>query len=336
MCIRDISRQDAPLADVDLKVWDGNTIVYSTSYFGGTDPLTTEQGKTPDSILVIYRVYNGSSVGSDNVTQMKIRFGDWFKSDQSLLDEYEQFDFDVPVFRITNQNTDVEYNYIQRAIDNATAGDWIFLSGLGGQNYKENIVVDKDIHLEGADYASPNICGRWCDEEGSGSPPLYNNSLPGITVTADNAWIQDIRVSGFDTGIKIDNASGVVLNAVKVLSSSSGVDGEGVGVGIDVVGSEDVSIFGAYVSHSWSDNVRVDSLSHNITIQGINSRYSNGAGIVIASDGAFINNSMIELNNLNGCHISGADATISQTWIYDNGMNGIYLNGVIFSNHSQQ
>ena len=48
-----VSRLDEPLADVDLKVWDGSMIVYSTPFFGGTDSMTTDQGKTPNSILVI-------------------------------------------------------------------------------------------------------------------------------------------------------------------------------------------------------------------------------------------------------------------------------------------
>ena len=112
------------------------------------------------------------------------------------------------------------YSYIQRAIDNSTAGDTV---SLGSVEYNENIVVDKEIILTGVDYDSTIIAGIG---GGSGSPPVYDSSLPGINVTADDAVIRWIQVRNFDTGIRVDDASGVWLAAVKVLDSQ--------GVGIDL------------------------------------------------------------------------------------------------------
>ena len=60
-------------------------MVYSTQYFGGSDPKTSYEGTT-EPILVIYRFYNGSSSGSANVTNSQIRLGDWFDSKQDILD----------------------------------------------------------------------------------------------------------------------------------------------------------------------------------------------------------------------------------------------------------
>ncbi|HIC62399.1 MAG TPA: hypothetical protein EYO72_06790, partial [Marine Group III euryarchaeote] len=204
-----VSRLDEPLADVDLKVWDGSMIVYSTPFFGGTDSMTTDQGKTPNSILVIYRVYNGSSVGSDNVTQMKVRVGDWFKFEQSLLDEYKTFDFDVPVFRITNQNTAVEYNYIQRAIDNATAGDTIFLSP---SEYNEPINITEEITLYGQVGASTII-------NGDGST--------GIIVSEDSVTIKNLEIINaneeFSIGIDVNDSEDTVITNVRFGTSTYGI-----------------------------------------------------------------------------------------------------------------
>ena len=243
---------------------------------------------------------------------------------KDIIDEYTIFDFNVPHFRITNDGfPEHDFAYVQRAIDNATAGDTILLAE---GEYNQNIIVDKDITLSGVpevpEFGGPDyaviIQGTG---GGSGSPPLYNSSLPGITVTAEDAKVQWLQVRNFSTGIRIDGASGVELYQVGVVDSQ--------GIGIDVVQSEDVVIFVAEVHRSGGDNIRVDSLSHQIYLQSIGANTADGSGISIASDGSSVKNSNLYRNDLYGCHISGSDATISDTYSWQNGMNGIKLQGVI-------
>jgi hypothetical protein len=120
---------------------------------------------------------------------------------------------------------------------------------------------------------------------------------------------------------EVDGADGVRLSDVKVLDSQ--------GVGIDVVQSENVLIESVYVSGSSEDNIRADNSSHQITIRDTISVDSSNAGIAITSDGVFVDNATLSSNDLYGCHLSGADATISGSQIHDNGINAIYLNGVL-------
>ena len=124
-----VSRDGSSMSDVDIKVWDGNNVIYSTDYFGGSDELTDAYGQTPD-IVVIYRVFNGSSTSTDNTTKFKIRVGDWFKTAISETDETRaDIDFDVPEFTVYNPDglnsykDEGYYSYIQRAIENSTDGD---------------------------------------------------------------------------------------------------------------------------------------------------------------------------------------------------------------------
>ena len=128
------------MQNVDLRVKDGSTTVYSTPYFGGSNSKTSSSGSLSSDILVIYRVYDGSSTATDNETSVKVRIGDWFKLSQDTIEERTVFDFNVPHFRVENTDTSTKYAYVQTAIDNATAGHTIVLeAGI----YRENIVIDK-------------------------------------------------------------------------------------------------------------------------------------------------------------------------------------------------
>ena len=122
-----ISRLGSPLQNVDLRVKDGSTTVYSTPYFGGSNSKTSSSGSLSSDILVIYRVYDGSSTGTDNETSVKVRIGDWFKLSENTIEERTVFDFNVPHFRVENTDTSTKYAYVQTAIDNATAGHTIVL-----------------------------------------------------------------------------------------------------------------------------------------------------------------------------------------------------------------
>ncbi|MDC0526618.1 right-handed parallel beta-helix repeat-containing protein, partial [Euryarchaeota archaeon] len=204
-----VSRDDVPLNDVDVKVWDSDNIIYSTDYFGGTNSKTDSQGKVPEDIELTYRVFNGSSTAIDNVTKIKIRVGDWFKTETSETDETRvDIDFDVPVFRIINQDTSVEYNYIQRAIDNASAGDTIFL--LSGE-YNENIEITEEIILKGNGTSTVISV----DAEASASRPA-------IKVSEDNVVIENLKIIGWN-GIIVNNSKDTAISDIKFVVGSYGI-----------------------------------------------------------------------------------------------------------------
>ena len=66
-----VTRDGTPLEGVDVKVWDGDTTVYSTEYFEGNDDKTDSDGFVRN-ILAIYKVYDGSSSGNENTTHIKV------------------------------------------------------------------------------------------------------------------------------------------------------------------------------------------------------------------------------------------------------------------------
>ena len=204
-----VSREDSPLSDVDIKAWDGDNVIYSTDYFGGTNSKTDSQGKAPEDIELIYRVFNGSNTATDNVTKIKIRVGDWFKTEISETDEIRvDIDFDVPVFRIINQDTAVEYNYIQRAIDNASAGDTIFLSS---SEYNEPINITEEIILKG-----------------NGTSTIINgDGSTGIIVSEDSVTIKNLKIINaneeFSTGIDVNDSEDTVITSVRFGTSTYGI-----------------------------------------------------------------------------------------------------------------
>ena len=168
---------------------DDNTTVYSTAYFGGSDSKTAYTGSLASDILVIYRMYDGSSTATDNETSVKVRIGDWFKLSQDTIEEYAVFDFNVPHFRVENTDTSTKYAYVQTAIDNATAGDIIVLeAGI----HRENIVIDKQLTLIGGTasetivwdgvHTSVGSIFTVDNSDGLGAPPVANSSRAGITV----------------------------------------------------------------------------------------------------------------------------------------------------------
>ena len=106
-----VTRDGTPLEGVDVKVWDGDATVYSTEYFEGSDDKTDSDGFVRN-ILAIYKVYDGSSSGTENTTHIKVRYGDWFLSESDIFDKYTVISVDIPVFRVYNTNSEDGYNSV--------------------------------------------------------------------------------------------------------------------------------------------------------------------------------------------------------------------------------
>ena len=51
-------------------------VLYSSSYFGGSDPLTNSEGLTPIFLAPIEK-YDGSSTPFEVVTSITVRYVDW-------------------------------------------------------------------------------------------------------------------------------------------------------------------------------------------------------------------------------------------------------------------
>ncbi|MEC7135335.1 MAG: right-handed parallel beta-helix repeat-containing protein, partial [Candidatus Thermoplasmatota archaeon] len=310
-----VTSENSPVQGADLKVWDGDSIIYSTEYFGGNDDKTDSNGLIED-ILAIYKVYDGSSSGTENTTYIKVRYGDWFLSENEVFDEQIMISVDVPVFRVYNADKEVGYNYIQSAIDNASAGDQILLS-LG--TFNENIVIDKALTLSGVGNGTIITVEQ---SSGMGSPPFANWNLPGVNVTASDVTISNLLVSNFSTGISAFQADELVLSYVYV------EDIEGIGIHVD--SSTDVSIGDSSIIRSVSSNIVVEDNSTGVFIQNSVIGWSDESGVIVRknSDDFEMTNVLLDENEDYGCLLSSNNAIITYSNLHNNGLNGVFIQSV--------
>ena len=269
-----------------------------------------------ENILAIYKVYDGSSSGTENTTYIKVRYGDWFLSENEVFDEQVTISIDVPVFRVYNTDKQVGYNYIQSAIDNASAGDEIILS-LG--TFNENIVIDKALTLSGAGTGTIITVEQ---SSGMGSPPIANWNLPGVNVTASDVTIANLLISNFSTGISAFQADDLVLSYVYV------EDIEGIGIHID--SSTDVSIGDSSVIRSVSSNIIVEDNSTGVFIQNSVIGWSDESGVIVRknSDDFEMTNVLLDENEDYGCLLSSNNAIITYSNMHNNGLNGVFVQSV--------
>ena len=307
-----VTRDGTPLEGVDVKVWDGDTTVYSTEYFEGSDDKTDSDGFVRN-ILAIYKVYDGSSSGTENTTHIKVRYGDWFLSESDIFDKYTIINVDIPVFRVYNTNSEDGYNYIQRAIDNASAGDEIILSA---GTFNENILIDKELTLTGSGIGTIITVQP---PFGMGSPPIADWRVPGINVTSSNVAITNVLISNFTVGILASNADSLRLDSVHV----SGIQG----IGIHILSSENVEANEVTIEGSEGSNIIVEDNSTGMSISNSLIGWSEESGIIVRQDSDFFEMSHVNIENNEdyGCLISSDYADLSNVVIINNGLNGIYL-----------
>ena len=229
-----VTQNGTDLSDVDVKIWNNTEIFYATSGYGGADTKTVS-GTMLTSVEFAFKEYIGGSSGSENLINIEITHIDFVKKTTlSGSEGYPEFcyqctiyaDFEVPLFRVYNDNSGNGYYYLQSAIDSATSGDKLLVYSSA---YYENIEVDKSLTIEGQGMVAPIIIGD-INNTGFGSPPV-NSSGIGIEITAENVDVSNIRISNFSTGMKISSANAHVHNvdifdtlgyAIFIDSSSSG------------------------------------------------------------------------------------------------------------------
>jgi len=322
-----VSRLGSPLQNVDIRVMDGNMSVYSTAYFGGSDSKTASTGSLASDILVIYRVYDGSSTATDNETSVKVRIGDWFKLSQDTIEDYTIFDFIVPHFRVENTDTGTKYAYIQTAIDNATAGHTIVLeAGI----YHENIVIDKELTLSGSmgsdfDWYGFNTAIITVDDTGGlGAPPVANLSRAGITVSADNVNIGSLLVANFTYGIYVEDSEEVDITNVIVVDTQA--------TGISMTSSTDV--FLSYITVRELSQSTVTCVDIGDTVNFVQFTISTihdcDTGIIVAGDDVSIDSVQVHTNSNDGISVTAEASNFisANNIIRDNGGNGIEATGL--------
>jgi len=332
-----VTQNETYLSDVDVKIWNDTEIFYATSGYGGSDSKTVA-GTMLTSVEFVFKEYIGSSVGTENSIKIEITYIDFVnKTTLSGNDGYPGFcyqctiyaDFDIPVFRVYNENSGNGYYYLQSAIDSATSGDKLHLSS---GYYYENIEIDKSLTITGQGISETIISGD-VNDTGLGSPPVDGNDV-GIYVTANNVIIKSLQVRHFSSGFHFFTAASAQLENVKVLDTSD--------IGIEVELSTNIHLKNVIVDGSQKNNLEIDSSSTGATVEDslfINSELS---GIKVFSDDNLFNNITSENNAFYGLVIdcsacSGFDVTTISNSHFDNQQTGIWLtssSNIIVSDNS--
>ena len=222
----------------------------------------------------------------------------------------------LPKFYVDDDNTAgpwdgssiYPYQHIQDAIDNASAGDRIYV--LEG-TYSENIVINSS-------KTSLNLFGE--DKENT---IISKSSGDVLTISATGVDISDLTIQGGDPNsnncaVKI-NASNCVLVNNLIYSSD---------YGICISDCDNTKIYYNIISGNSLDGISIsNSRYNNITYSTIKSNTHNGLFLYNCSNNKIENND-INNNTQNGIYLNLTcnNNTISNNYIAYNSLNGIYLN----------
>ena len=98
------------ISGIDLRIKEGDSVKYSTDYFGGSDPKTDTNG-TIVTFLVDSKKYDGSSTPTVIPTSVSARSNDWIET--TIFDPSEIINITVPDLRVLNTRTEaVSYTHL--------------------------------------------------------------------------------------------------------------------------------------------------------------------------------------------------------------------------------
>ena len=195
------------------------------------------------------------------------------------------------------------YTSIQDAVDNASAGDTVFIfSGL----YEENVILDKSINLIGENRNTTIIDGNRT------GTVIYINA---DDVRVESCAIQNAKYDFYHAGIELLDADNVTLINNNIQNNY------GFGIHIHDSTDTDLLIYGNLIINNSYGIYLVESSNLNISNNTILDN-NDGIYIVHSSNIGFFGN--IVTNYGLGLHISNSfDVIISKNLITDNS-NGIY------------
>jgi nitrous oxidase accessory protein NosD len=179
-----------------------------------------------------------------------------------------------------------DYSTIQAAVDNATAGDTVFVKK---GTYREEVGINKPLSLIGEDRSSTVIMGRWLSY---GQPPAVisidrntsNVTISGFTLTGDSnagMWINEAASNCKVTNNIVTNNSDGIHTFAEIDSPNILISGNLVtnnrGFGI-YCGTPNTTISGNNILDNGAAGVIIDS-AFDVTVSG-NNITGNGANSV--------------------------------------------------------
>jgi len=264
---------------------------------------------------------SGKGFGTGDAISGNVAFCPWLdasKDDTSVSS----------AFLVNNTTQGTGYCTIQEAVDNAAAGDVIELTAA---TFKERIVIDKSLTLQGATSDSTLYVLDGASLAGTGSGIVINSNVTDVTI--QNLIVQNFAGASGNTDAGIYGQGGndnLTVQSVAILNNVGGsgfyANGDVDNVLINNVTSEGHTI-GARGIVIWN------GYKSNITITNCTVRNNNCCGIELqdgTASGVTMSNNLVENNGDSGMSAIGLTAgagpnVISNNTISNNGRFGLEI-----------
>jgi parallel beta-helix repeat protein len=165
-----------------------------------------------------------------------------------------------------------DYATIQQAIDNASAGDTVFVeSGI----YNEHVEIDKSISLVGEDRETTII-------DGGDSQNVISIRSDQVTVTS--LTISKSIVRPYDDGISVQNCRGIIVSNTKIVGSYNGID----------CAYCSNSVFSRNIVINHNNGIIIIGLSNNLFSNNVIANNTEGISLFLSSNNVFSGNTLSE------------------------------------------
>jgi parallel beta-helix repeat protein len=201
------------------------------------------------------------------------------------------YDAEAEPLPVYNKTKGLSYETIQAAVDDAAAGDTIEVAA---GTYEENVSIGENL-------SGLKLVGA-VDGEGK----------PASVIKPDSAG----------PGIKVDDASDVVVKNFEITGAST--SGSNRGYAVEAKKAENIVIDNIYAHHNGDDAIKVSNISYAVVKNSVSVNNS-GDGITFYAYGEILNN-VVGDNAERGIYVSGdygrGSVTISGNKVYGNQNGG--------------
>ena len=279
-----IDRFVMPLSGADARVIDRNGLQYASTYFGGSDPLSNSLGwlNNQEGIKVITQRYFGDSTPVAQDVELRLRYFDWHVTSVLNFSQNYTKSFKVPDFRVYHSGN--LYYHIQSAIENATAGDTVYV---WNGTYHENVIIDRGVTLlgngtvntiiDGVGNTAIRVTGKYAT--------IANLSVKGATnLSGTNRFGILVNESGGAlnaTGLRLyDNFHGIYFSTTKKWGSrvADSIIESNTNTGFGVNTATGLRIENCTINNNGNDGINLDTTS-NVLIYGNHIHNNSGHGI---------------------------------------------------------
>ena len=154
------------------------SVLYKTSHFGGSDSKTNSQGKI-DNLLIIKKIYEGSSSGISYKPYIGFHQGSWTEDPKEVTISGGEHSGKLPDSRVYNRNKGKLYYSISEAVSDSSAQNVI---EVWPGHYKENVYINQRLSIIGSGPSRTIVNGRYLE-----SPFTFDSN-------SDNSVIKNLAV----------------------------------------------------------------------------------------------------------------------------------------------